>query len=57
MVDLTWTVEKVSDLIDYYEGRPCLYDIKNKDYHNKDKRNNALEEMSELLGFSSKIVF
>ena len=47
----TWTTETVSDLIDLFEERPCLYNTKHKDYFNRDLRSIALEEISREIGF------
>ena len=38
----SWTQEQIAMLIDAYQGHPCLYAIKDKGYHNKLKRNQAL---------------
>ena len=45
----------VQALISLYEERPCLYDIKSKDYFNRDKRNKALQEVAESLGTTGEI--
>jgi hypothetical protein len=51
----SWSTEKVKELIDFYEDKPCLYNVKHKDYHNRDERSKALTEISALTGFSGEI--
>ena len=51
----TWTNEAVTELIDLYEERPCLYDTKHKDYYNRDLRGRALSEIADKTGFSGKM--
>ena len=51
----TWTTETVSDLIDLFEERPCLYNTKHKDYFNRDLRSKALE-ISREIGFPGEYV-
>ena len=45
----------MSKLIEFYEARPLLYDVKHNDYHNRDKRSKALDEISKGLGISGEI--
>lgn len=45
----SWTQNQIEALIDSYELHPCLYAVKHKDYHNKYKRNMALEEIVKKL--------
>ena len=35
---VTWTLEKISELIELYEAYPCLYNAKDSRYHNRDKK-------------------
>jgi len=45
----SWTQNQIEALIDSYELHPSLYAVKHKDYHNKYKRNMALEEIVKKL--------
>lgn len=45
----SWTQIQIEALIDSYQLHPCLYAVKNRDYHNKYKRNMALEEIVKKL--------
>ena len=47
---VTWTTEMIDRLIDLYEERPCLYNTKMKEYHDRDLRKKALEEIAECFG-------
>ena len=40
-----WTNENLSQLIDLYEARPCLWDIFCKEYHNRDATGKAKAEI------------
>ena len=40
---------KVEQLIDMLENRECLYNTKSKDYHNRDKRRSATQEIATAL--------
>ena len=50
-VMITWSNEKVSELIDAFQAKPCLYNTKHKSYHNRDLRRKAHVQLSELTGF------
>ena len=50
-----WTNEKIAELIDVFETKPCLYNTKHIEYHNRDLRRKALSEISEMMGFSGKV--
>lgn len=45
----SWTQSQIETLIEEYQSYPCLYAIKNKDYHNKYKRNLALEDITKKV--------
>ena len=47
-----WTVNKIEQFIDLYEQRPCLYNTKMKEYHDRDIRKKAMEEISGVLEVS-----
>jgi len=44
---MEWSDEKTFSLIALYEKRVCLYDVQNKDYHNKKR---AVEYLSTERG-------
>jgi len=35
---VTWTNEMIEDLIDFMEIHPIMWNVKDKSYHDKDKR-------------------
>ena len=45
-----WTEVVVTELIDLFQERPCLYNTKSPNYFNRDRRNKALDEISKTLG-------
>ena len=49
-----WTVNKIEQFIDLYEQRPCLYNTKMKEYHDRDIRKKAMEEISGVLEVSGE---
>lgn len=54
MAAFTWKDERVAELIDLYQDRPCLYNVKSKDYFNRDLRKKALEEIAKAIGTTGK---
>ena len=48
-----WSEEELDELIDLLEERVCLWDVFNKEYHNRDRRDRALKEIEEKLGISA----
>ena len=44
-----WTSEEITHLIECLENYPCLWDVFDKAYHMKDKREKALSEMSNQI--------
>ena len=46
---VTWSMQKVSRLIELYESFPCLYAVRDKSYHNKDQRKKAISDMAAIL--------
>ena len=53
-----WTMDKITELIDLYEDYPCLYNTKDKNYHDRDCRNKAVAEIAaklEITGMFSAI--
>ena len=53
---VTWTTEMIDRLIDLYEERPCLYNTKMKEYHDRDLRKKALEEIATALDVSGEFI-
>lgn len=49
-----WRDELVRKLIELYRDKPCLYDTRSKQYHNRDLRKKCYEEIAEQLGSTSK---
>ena len=45
-----WTTEDTNRLIDLFEERPCLWDIFQKDYHCREKKESAYNEIKDILG-------
>ena len=48
-----WSEDEVDELIDMLEERVCLWDVFSKEYHNRNKREKAFEEMEEQLQIST----
>ena len=49
-----WRDDLVRELIELYREKPCLYDTRSKQYHNRDLRRKCYEEIAEHLGSTSK---
>lgn len=45
----SWTQEKTIKLIEEFHSRPALWDVSVPEYKNRNKRRDALKEVSELL--------
>ena len=56
-VELSWTEERVDNLIALLDERPCLYNMKVRDYFNRDKKKAALDEIAAVLGITGKLRF
>ena len=56
MAAFKWTDALVDELIMLYEGCPCLYNVKLKEYSNRDKRRQATCEISSALGRSGESI-
>ena len=41
-----WNFENASEPITLYEKFPCLYDVRSKDYKNRDARDKAVAEIA-----------
>ena len=57
MASFEWTAETSDQLISLYEERPCLYNTTLKEYHNRDARKKALEEIATTLKVSGVYLF
>ena len=44
-----WTEPEIDQLIDLLEEKDCLWDVNKKDYHLRNKRERAFEEMRNIL--------
>ena len=51
-----WKSSEIETLIDELEKRSCLWDVFDKDYHNRDKRDVAHTELAEILSYSKQEV-
>ena len=49
-----WSEELVDVLIDLYRSHTCLYDIKAKNYHNREMKRKAIEDIAKKLNKTSK---
>ena len=49
MKSIPWTTEKITELIDLFEAHPCLYNVKDDSYHDRDKRKKATEDIAKAL--------
>ena len=49
-----WKSSEIEMLIDELENRRCLWDVFDKDYHNRDKRDVAYTELAEILKYSKQ---
>ena len=43
---MEWKDENVFKLIRLYETQPCLYDVSCKEYHNRNKKKQALDKIA-----------
>ena len=57
MASVAWSVEKVAELIDMYETFPCLYNVKHKEYHDRDQRSKAIAAIAAALDVSGMCVY
>ena len=49
------SVSKVTELIDLLQQYPCLYDTKDKKYHDRDVRGKAVTEIANALKQSGEL--
>ena len=50
-----WIVSKVTELIDLLQQYSCLYDTKDKKYHDRDARGKAVTEIANALKQSDEL--
>ena len=43
------STNKIDSLVELYEARPVLWDLQHQNYNDRDKRQEALNEISESL--------
>uniref|UniRef100_A0A1Y1MXA0 MADF domain-containing protein n=1 Tax=Photinus pyralis TaxID=7054 RepID=A0A1Y1MXA0_PHOPY len=46
---MSWSNDQVSLLIEQYQQHECLYFVQHRDYHNKNRRNAALQQICEKM--------
>ena len=51
---LKWKSGEIDTLIDELEKRSCLWDVFDKDYHNREKREVAYTELEDILKHTKK---
>ena len=49
MASFVWTNAKVEQFIEILETKECLYNATLKEYHNREKRRNAIQEIATAL--------
>jgi hypothetical protein len=54
---VTWTNEIIEDLIDFMEIHPIVWNVKDKSYHDKDKRKEVMQEIAEKLDLPGTYIF
>ena len=54
---VTWTNEMIEDLIDFMEIHPIVWNVKDKSYHDKDKRKEVMQEIAEKLDLPGTYIF
>ena len=54
MAAVVWSVETIGKLIELYEERSCLYNTKMKEYHDRDLRKKAMDEISTAMEISGE---
>ena len=51
-----WNSEKIDQFIELWETKPCLYDTTREDYHDRNIKKKAREEIATALGISCEPV-
>ncbi len=47
--EMEWSDDLVLRLINLYQAKPCLYDVREKDYHNRQKKKLASRSIATEL--------
>ena len=47
----------IEDLIDFMEIHPIVWNVKDKSYHDKDKRKEVMQEIAEKLDLPGTYIF
>ena len=50
----SWSMENTFRLIQFYEENPCLYNTKEKKYHDRNLKSRVLAEISAALDVSGE---
>ena len=45
-----WNSERTEEFIALWESKLCLYDTTKEEYHNRNAKKKAREEMAQMLG-------
>ncbi|KAF5286323.1 hypothetical protein FQA39_LY04221 [Lamprigera yunnana] len=53
---MEWTNAKVCELIELYRDRPVLWDCRLKEYKDRNKKQDALQEIADTFGVDKKVV-
>ena len=49
MVEIKWTEKRVDELVTLFEERPCLYNMKPREYPYKNKKTSTLDDIATVL--------
>ena len=53
----TRSFERTSALVDLYENATYLWDVRCEEYHNKFRRNSAIQEIANHFGTAGQLIF
>lgn len=53
---MEWTNAKVCELIELYRDRPVLWDCRLKEYKDRNKKQDALQEIADTFGVDKQVV-
>ncbi|KAF5275001.1 hypothetical protein FQA39_LY06938 [Lamprigera yunnana] len=53
---MEWTNAKVCELIEHYRDRPVLWDCRLKEYKNRNKKQDALQEIADTFGVDKQVL-
>ena len=51
-----WTAKKEEELIEFWKTVPALYDTGLRSFSSRTERENALEEIAEILGTTGMLI-